>query len=222
MLTIALTGGIACGKSTVLQYFKLLAQEHSLIKLNIIDADQISRQLLSGTLSKNNTKDTNLALYQVYKIFGHSIFNPSQQIDRAQLRKLIFSSKKNKKKLEDILHPLIYNEICQQKQIIQQQNTAYNLLIMDIPLLFESRQTYSYDRCLVINTSKKLQISRSIQRDQCSEEIVKQIIANQLSQTERLNQADDVVNNNKTLKALHSQAEHIFQYYCSLLSTEAI
>ena len=112
MLTIALTGGIGSGKTSVCKLFQELGHKltnNSIIK--IIDADLIAKSLLAGSLTGKNSS----LLIKVKQLLGHDIFN-SEQLDRIKLRQKIFSSSTQKQQLELLLHPLVYQEIYSQIQ----------------------------------------------------------------------------------------------------------
>ncbi len=213
MLSIALTGGIGSGKTAVTDCFQKIAQQNKQTDLlTIIDADIIARELLSGSLYKSPSH----ALSAVQTLFGSHLFDSIGQLDRQQLRSLIFSSEPKKKQLNDLLHPLVYQEIAKKISIIKQQ-LKKSLIIVSIPLLFETQAENKFDRILVVDSPIELQIERSIQRDHCSAELIKRIIHSQIDRQTRLNYADDIIDNSSTLAELQKQVILIFQYYYSLL-----
>ena len=213
MLTIALTGGIGSGKTAVTDLFQEIASQSKVPEcLKIIDADTIARELLSGSL-KDSPSD---ALEAVYALFGAELFNSDGQLERAQLRSLIFSSKSKKQQLEALLHPLVYKEIDSKIKVLAQQATN-TIVIIAIPLLFETKTEYKFDRILVVDLPVELQIARSTQRDNCSASLIKQIINSQVGRQIRLSHADDIIDNSGTLKELQSIVAALFQYYCSLV-----
>lgn len=213
MLTIALTGGIGSGKTAVTDLFQEIASQSKVPEcLKIIDADTIARELLSGSL-KNSPSD---ALEAVYALFGAELFNSDGQLERAQLRSLIFSSKSKKHQLEALLHPLVYKEIDSKIKVLAQQATN-TIVIIAIPLLFETKTEYKFDRILVVDLPVELQIARSTQRDNCSASLIKQIINSQVDRQIRLNHADDIIDNSGTLRELQSKVAALFQHYCSLV-----
>ena len=131
MLTVGLTGGIASGKTTVSDLFSVLGTP-------VIDTDVISRELL----------ETGQPGYQsVIKHFGSEFLLGDGQIDRLQLRRLIFSNKTEKLWLESMLHPMIYQQTL--RLIENNLNAAYLLVV--IPLLFESNFRSLVCRVLVID-----------------------------------------------------------------------
>lgn len=230
MLTVALTGGIGSGKTAVTEIFHQLGSKPDYQdSVKIIDADIIARNLLAGSLYTSPSE----ALKKVYKLFGSDLFNiiteqgddqGDGQLDRAKLRALIFSSETRKKQLEAILHPLVYDEIFTQINTIKKENPGKNkqatrIVIVAIPLLFETRSEDRFDRVLVIDVPVELQIRRSMQRDNCSRELVEQIINSQVDRQTRLSQANDVIDNSTTPAELKKQVEKLFQYYQELSSS---
>ena len=236
MLTIALTGGIGSGKTTVTNLFYKLG--HSL-GFHIIDADQIARDLLSGSLTDSDSDfgfgfDSS-ALKGVYNLFGSNLFNFSQndgaQLDRSKLRKLIFSSEKKKLQLESLMHPLVYKEIFSKIEVFRSQEEAHELnqtaqqkqqnkqplvIIIAIPLLLETHSENKFDRVLVVDTSLELQIQRSVSRDQCSRQLIKQIIRSQVDRQTRLDCADDVIDNSSSPRHLYPQIKKLIEFYAAL------
>lgn len=223
MITIALTGGIGSGKTSVCNFFQEIGEtqtSHSMVK--IIDADLITKNLLSGSL---NAEKSSL-LTQVKHLFGADCFN-NNHLDRAKLRQLIFSSTTKKQKLESLLHPLIYQKIFSQIQkfsseeewLYQQEQKCF-ILIIAIPLLLETQTEKQFDRILVIDTNINLQIERSIKRDDCSQDLIEKIIHSQVDRQTRLDSADDIIVNNTDFNCLYIQVEELFQLYSSLALKE--
>lgn len=223
MLTIALTGGIGSGKTTVTSLFSELGEA---LGFHIIDADQIARNLLSGSL----TDDDYPALKAVYNLFGSDLFdfskNDAGQLDRPKLRKLIFSSQQKKQQLESLMHPLVYKEIFSKVKAFRQQELNQEVhkkqalvIIIAIPLVLETHSENSFDRVLVIDTSIELQIERSVKRDHCPQQLIEQIIHSQIDPQTRLNCADDIIDNSSTLQYLYPQIKKLIGFY-SLLSRQ--
>jgi len=212
MLTIALTGGIGSGKTAVTDCFlKIAGQNKQPNLLAVIDADSIARKLLSGSLKQVHCT----ALDAVYNLFGSKIFNSAGQLDRAQLRSLIFSSETKKQQLNELLHPLVYKEIFTRIAELTQQSQP-SFVIIAIPLLFETGAETQFDRILVIDAPTELQIKRSSQRDHCSAELIKKIIRSQAERQTRLNHADDIIDNSGNMVDLEKKVTHLYQFYCAL------
>lgn len=223
MLTIALTGGIGSGKTAATDLFHELASRLDFqCSLKIIDADIIARNLLAGSLKESSSA----ALKKVRSLFGSDLFDSEGYLKRDKLRALIFSDKDKKHQLEVLLHPLVYDEIyCQLSNI---QSAKIDIVIIAIPLFFEARAevraetiaeakiNLKFDRILVIDVPAEIQIERSIKRDNCSAELIKEIINSQVDRQIRLNHADDIIDNSGTLLELQLKIEALLKYYCSL------
>lgn len=215
MLSIALTGGIGSGKTTVCKLFNEIAMhqaEHYII--NIVDADLIARDLLSGSLDGKNSS----ILTHIKHYFGSELFN-ELYLERAKLRQLIFSSPEKKQQLESLLHPLVYQEISAKIKAYAQQELKTNkkyILIVAIPLLLETQSKIKFDRILVIDSSIKLQILRTSKRDHCSQALIEKIIHTQVDRKTRLDAADDIIINSGNLDSLYQQVEQLFQSYTTL------
>ncbi len=209
MFTVALTGGIASGKSTVARYFAELG-------VSIIDADQIGRELIDNSLKLRN---------HLVEHFGPSVLKINGSVDRGRLRAIIFANPKDRVWLESLLHPLIYREI---KRSIQKATGIYTLVV--IPLLFESRTSQllktpsslvdciQIDRILLVTASRELQIQRAQERDLLEKNQIDAILAAQISPLESITQADDIIHNESTsLQTLRESVQATHKKYLSLL-----
>jgi len=196
MLRVGLTGGIGSGKTTISDYFK------SLYKIPIIDADEISRELVSPQGEAYN---------EVIKLFGNDVILEQGQINRKLIREKIFESPTLRDSLEQIVHPKVKKTILKQTKEL-----ASNYCLIVIPLLFESNMQSTVDRILVIDTKKKFQISRVSLRDQCTEDHAEAIIETQLSTEDKLKYADDIIINDGTRESLIPQIEQLHQKYLAL------
>jgi len=192
MLTIALTGGIASGKSEVSRLFEQLG-------VPVIDTDLISRQLV---------KPGEPALQEIVTAFGASILNSDGALNRKKLGKLIFNSQQQRHRLEDILHPRIRDEVARQLQRV-----VAPYVIVVIPLLLETRYPIAVDRILVIDAPQQLQRQRLIKRNAISEADADKMMQTQAANSQRLAAADDVISNQGTLKDLQAKVERLHQYY---------
>ena len=111
---------------------------------------------------------------------------------------------------------MVYKEI--QAKITALAEQADNIIvIIAIPLLFETNAENMFDRILLVDVPTELQIARSTQRDNCSASLIRQIINSQVDRQIRLNHADDIIDNSGTLLELHEKVKALFQYYCSLV-----
>lgn len=181
---IALTGGIATGKSTV-------ASLMGLNGLRIIDADQISHQIL----------DANSAW--VSETFGADFVTPSKKVDRPALGQVVFKDAQAKATLEAFLHPKIRDEIEAQSE--KQDGFKFPYLI-DIPLFFENKN-YPIDESVVIYTPKAIQLERFMKRNGYTQEESERRIATQMPIDEKKERATWVIDNSKDLKHLQEECE---------------
>lgn len=196
MLTIGLTGGIGCGKTSVARIFSTLGAA-------IIDTDEIARRL---------TEKGSPALAAIAEQFGAACLLQDGNLDRAELRKRIFSEPSAKKKLEAILHPPIRQQVIAEMAEVQ---APYLLLV--VPLFFETGAYRDLvERVLVVDCEESQQISRTMNRSQLSADEVRAIMANQIPRAKRLEQADDILANKDKQDNLEEQVRGLHQRYLAL------
>ncbi len=184
---IALTGGIATGKSTVASLFML----HGFLT---IDADKIAHKLLD----KN--------YLAIADLFGTKYVD-NKKVIRKKLGNLIFNDKNEKKKLENFLHPLIKAEIIKEAKLFEEKKKPY---LIDIPLFFEN-QNYDIKHSIVVYTPKDLQVKRLLLRDNCSEDETLIKINNQMDIEEKKKLSTYVIDNTEDLKNLQNEVERVKQ-----------
>ncbi|MDQ1264073.1 MAG: dephospho-CoA kinase [Campylobacterota bacterium] len=180
---IALTGGIATGKSTVASLLGLNG-------LRVIDADKISHEILDASRE------------WVRENFGEE-FVIGAKVNRSKLGEVVFSNKEAKKKLEDFLHPKIREEI--QKQSDKQDSFKFPYLI-DIPLFFENG-AYNIKESVVVYVPKEIQLERFMKRNGYSKEESLRRIESQMDIEEKKKRATWVIDNSKDLKHLQYECE---------------
>lgn len=195
--TVALTGGIGSGKSTVANAFADLG-------INIIDADIIARQVVEpGTP----------ALKAIAEHFGSEVIATDGSLQRRILRERIFSDPDEKKWLNALLHPLIQQETQRQ---FQQATSPYLLWV--VPLLVENALYKKADRVLVVDVTPETQLRRTMQRDDVTREHVEKILAAQATREARLAVADDVIDNNGAPDAIVSDVARLHALYLQFAS----
>ena len=190
MLQVGLTGGIACGKTTVSQRF-------SAHGIPVIDADEVARDVVvrgSKGLSK------------IVEQFGNDILAADATLDRKKLRQQIFSNTHAKKKLEDILHPLIRARMA---DIVSELPDTTHYCIKVIPLLFETKQEHTVDSIVVVDCPVSFQIDRIVARDNCSSTEAQNIIDSQVSRQKRLSGSNEVIVNDGDLDSLYQQVDNV-------------
>ena len=193
---VGLTGGIGSGKSAA-------AAEFGRLGATVVDTDAIAHQL---TLAGGP------AMAQVRRLFGDDFVDATGALDRAKMRALAFSDPAAKKKLEQLLHPMIRAE---SERRIAAASGPY--VIHVVPLLVESpdyRQRVT--RVLVVDCPEDVQVERVRQRSRLSEEEIRRIVASQAKREERLAAADDVIDNSASLDALHKQVRELHSRYLEL------
>ncbi|ELC3156404.1 dephospho-CoA kinase [Vibrio harveyi] len=193
---IGLTGGIASGKTTVANLFK------QQFKIDIVDADIVAREVVEpGTPGLN----------AIIEHFGTDIVRDNQTLDRAKLREKIFSNPEEKAWVNGLLHPMIREKMIED---LEQVTSDYALLV--VPLLVENKLDSLCDRVLVVDVEPQTQLSRTVKRDNVSEEQAKAILASQASREQRLALADDVVKNNPDDPDLLLQITDLHEKYLAM------
>ncbi|MGQ9832000.1 MAG: dephospho-CoA kinase [Thermochromatium sp.] len=194
-LIVALTGGIGSGKTTV-------ANRLAELGAGVIDTDEISRTL---------TAHDGAALEDIVAAFGPDIRLADGTLDRARLRRIVFSDPDARARLEAILHPRIESIMLERLSDLQ---TDYAVLV--IPLLFETGQEHHADRVLVVDVPESVQIARVMQRSGLSETEVRRIIASQIPRQARNARADDLIDNSGERAALEPRIRHLHALYTHL------
>ena len=195
MYIVGLTGGIGSGKTTVSQFFLNN-------NIEVINSDAISREVVQP--------GTN-ALAKIEERFGAEILTGSKTLNRPRMRSIIFKDEDQKDWLENLLHPLIRDAI---SHSIACAKSDY--VVLESPLLLETDQHKLVDRILVVDISPKTQLERTLARDGGSKDTIKSIIDSQLTRSERLNRADDVINNEQDIQSVQSEFESIHRNYLIL------
>ena len=192
MFNVGLTGGVASGKTTASNFFAKKG-------IDIIDADEISRSLQSEGAS---------GYQEIVKRFGNKILNIDKSINRETLREIAFKEPEQKKWLEDLMHPMIRDEVIKQFEKVESAWAIYSAPLWSNKNVF--------NRTLVIDAPKDVQLQRIIARDNCTKEVAEQVIAQQISSTERNCYATDLIVNDGSLKDLENKLEFYFELYNNL------
>lgn len=189
---VALTGGIASGKSTVADLF-------SAKQIDIIDADLIAREVVEPGQP---------ALVTMADYFGHKILLENGQLDRKQLRNIIFSDPRHKQWLNNLLHPLIQQRT---QQKFAQCSAEWCLWV--VPLLVENQLQHLAQRVIVVDSEEERQIERVCERDRISRSQALAIIQSQATRQQRLAIADDIIDNNLSKSALAERVSQLILTY---------
>jgi dephospho-CoA kinase len=195
-LCIGLTGGIGSGKSSAARLFEALGAA-------VIDTDAIAHEL---------TRVGGAALDAIRCAFGDEYIAADGGLDRSRMRRLVFSNRAARANLEAILHPLIRDET---RARVAAARAPYIVIV--VPLLLETG-AYSdlTDRVLVVDCSENAQIARTAARSGLTEPEVRAIMATQVSRSQRLAAAHDVLHNDGDLAALGEKVQALHLRYLSL------
>ena len=185
-----LTGGIASGKSTVSSIFRSFGVE-------IADADITAKKI-------SEREDV---IKEIGEVFGKEVLSEEGQVDRAKLKEIVFSDKNKLAQLNNIIHPKVLEEF---KKI--KENTPKNdIIIFDIPLLFEAGMDKMCDTVILVYADRETQIERIKARDGVSRELAEKIIDTQMSLEEKKAKSDIHIENNGTQEELRKKVEDIYR-----------
>ena len=183
---VGITGGIGSGKSAVTDYLEIKG-------ITVVDADKVARVVVEPGTS---------GLAAIAEHFGRDILLPDGTLDRAALRKIVFDNPDEREVLEGITHPRIREEIARQ---LSDASSPY--VVLASPLLLESGQSSFADYVIVVDVPESVQLSRTMTRDDNSEQLVKSIMAVQLDRETRLARSDTSISNEGTLEELHARVD---------------
>lgn len=199
-LLVALTGGIASGKTTVSDHLGQLG-------VPVIDTDRIAHEL---------TAKDGAALPGLRSLFGDGVFNDNGELDRAALRQRVFNQPEQRAKLEALLHPLI--ERSARERVHALHDTAPPYIVIVVPLLVESGVFADADQVVVVDVPESVQLQRLVDRDGITPELARAMVAAQASREARLARADHVLDNSGDLEALIAQTDRLHQSLCEAAS----
>jgi dephospho-CoA kinase len=192
MKWIGLTGGIATGKSAVAEIFRNKGVE-------VIDADPIAHQALVASSP---------VFGSLVQTFGQDVLSTNGNIDRQKLGAKIFANSDLRLKLDAIVHPFVRKQVALQKQKLLDKGCP--LAIYDVPLLFEKQMQKDFDKIIVVTCDPQTQKHRLMKRNGLNEQQASQRIAAQLPMSEKIRQADFVIENNGSLEDLKNSVHKIF------------
>lgn len=189
-MIVGLTGGIASGKSTVSNLFRKYGIE-------IVDADKVAKEV----------SEKKESIEKISNIFGKDILDSDGKIVREKLREKAFKNRELLQELNKIIHPQVMEYFKRKKE----ENSKDEILIFDIPLLYEAKIEYLCDKIIVVGVDVQKQIRRVVARDGSSEELAKKIIFNQMPLDEKIKKADIVIMNDGTLDELEAKVMKIYR-----------
>ncbi len=193
-----MTGGIASGKTTVSDCFSNLG-------VPIIDCDIITREI---------TQANKPAYHEIIDLFGTDIIDNNGMLNRKKLSEIIFNNQEKKKALENILHPLVFEEIDRRSVMLD-----FPYCIVVIPLLVETNTMDKFDRILVVDTPYETQLDRLMNRDSHSDEAARNIISTQINREQRNKFADDVIDNSISIDLLHDKIKKLHNSYLAMATS---
>ena len=189
MKIVGLTGGISSGKSTVSSYFRQL-------KIPVIDADEIARKVV---------EPKSQGAIEIKKAFGSDVFEEDGSLNRQKLGTLIFSNVENRQKLDELLQPLI--KIMILEEIEEHRQKGENMIVLDLPLLFEKQYEELCEEIIVVYVPRELQLERLMKRNQYTKQEALSRIDSQLSIEEKRKRATVLLDNQGTIQQLYQQVE---------------
>ena len=189
-IIIALTGGIATGKSFVSDTLKELGA-------GLVDTDKIARQVVSqGSPILNTIRET----------WGDEVINPDGTLNRKKLGEIIFSSKKDRNRLNSIMHPEIRRVMYEQIK-----NSPQKIVFIDIPLLFEAKIPIPHDKSWLVYCSKKQQKQRLMKRDSIDENEAQKKIDSQIDIDKKREMVDVVIDNCGSKEETYSMIRELYK-----------
>ncbi len=189
---LGLTGGIGSGKSAVSAMFEEFG-------IQVVDADIVAREVV---------EPGSLGLKKITEHFGGEILTSNGTLDRAKLRAIIFADESQKQWLNSLLHPLIRETMLSQLKL-----ATSHYVILVAPLLFENGLEKYCNHTLLIDVPVDVQITRTTARDNVSVELAKQIIASQMSRSDKQQKAADILDNNRPLIEVKADVQKLHKKY---------
>jgi len=195
LFVIALTGGIASGKSTVC---RMLGEKGA----HILESDQLAREVVvKGTP----------AWREIVDHFGHEVLGPRGEIDRGRLADAIFKNQEERDFLNRITHPRIFQLMADRLREMETSESGQGIVILDIPLLVEVKAEGIFDLVVVVDASPETQVERLIARRGMSAEEAWLRIRSQASRSERLNAADVIIRNDGSMEDLQDEVNKAWE-----------
>jgi len=194
MLNVGLTGGIACGKSTVSEMFVRRGA-------HLIDFDDLAHDV---------QKPGRVAWEKVVECFGESILLPDKNIDRNKLAKIVFADSEKLVALNQIVHPYVFLEWQNYlEKIVSKEKSA--IILAAVPLLFEIKRQHLFDVTVLVIISPEEQLKRLMERNRLSKEDAEKRIKSQMPIGEKVKLADIAIDNQKTIAETEKKVEEVWQ-----------
>ncbi|TVX98039.1 dephospho-CoA kinase [Cohnella terricola] len=193
-MNIGLTGGIAAGKSTVA---KLLTDRGAIL----IDLDKIAREVVEPGQP---------ALRAIAERFGQAVLQEDGSLNRKKLGEIVFSDSSERKALEAITHPAI-RAVMKRRMTEYEEKTPETLIVVDVPLLYESRLEDYFEQVMVVYVPREKQLQRLMERDEISADDARKRLDAQMGIEEKKNRADIVIDNSGSLTRTEEQIDRFWR-----------
>lgn len=189
---VGLTGGIGCGKSEAAKFLRELGAAH-------VDADAISRSM---------TAENGEALPKIREKFGDGVFNEDGTLNRAALGQIVFESAPHRLMLEGIIHPLVQSRTLAEIEAAGARGDK--VVILDVPLLFETGMDVLCDETWVVAADAETQLSRVMQRGLTAEQAQARINS-QMASEERCARATKIINTDRPVEKTQAELNNLYQ-----------
>jgi dephospho-CoA kinase len=192
MLKIAITGGAGTGKSTVARMFAELGAE-------VLDADRMARDAVAVGQP---------AWEELRRLYGNDYFNPDGSLNRSRLAQLVFADPAERRRLDGLIHPRV--EAALKARLAELARRGVSLVMVEVPLLFETGREQAYERVIVVTAPEALQIRRLGGRDDRGEAEIRGMLAAQWPLADKVARADYVVDNGGSRENTWRQVKNIW------------
>jgi dephospho-CoA kinase len=192
MLKIAITGGAGTGKSTVARMFKELGAE-------VLDADQMAKDAVAVGAP---------AWQELRRLYGEDFFHENGALNRSRLAQLVFADPEERRRLDGLIHPRV--EAALKARVAKLEREGARLVLVEVPLLFETGREQAFDRVIVVTAPEADQIRRLRGRDGRGEAEIRGILAAQWPLKDKVARADYVVDNGGELSQTRGQVKNIW------------
>lgn len=190
---VGLTGGIASGKSTVSKLFEKRG-------FTIVDADIAARKVV---------EPGEKAYTAIVEEFGNGILLEDGSLNRAKLGSIVFQNEEKREKLNAIVHPAVRKKMKEwQEEAIE---AGKQTVILDIPLLYESKLTHFVEKTIVVYVDEETQLTRLMERNEYSQEEAQSRISSQMPLSEKVKMAEAVIDNNGTIEETEKQLDQLIE-----------
>ncbi len=203
-LRIGVTGGIGGGKSVVCEMFKKLG-------VPVLSADEIARHV-----SETNAE----VVRRIAQEFGPEFYTKEGLLDRKRMASVVFSDRKQKEKLNAIVHPFVIRRINEEMELIKRR-TGAPFVIHEAALIYEAGADKDLDYVVVVDAEEEIRIRRVMKRDGVSREEVLQRINSQMPAESKRKLADFLILNNGNLKALEEKVKFLYHLFSKMAATSS-